>query len=266
MRPLILLTNDDGIASPGLRAAAQAVADLGELLIVAPLRQETSAGRSFTHLSDGQFHQRQIQTSHGPLPAIAIDAGPAPTVRWAVEVLAPRQPDLLIAGINYGENVGNGVTVSGTVGATIESAALGIPGLAVSLQTAIDDHFNYNEQIDFSTAAHFTRQFARRLLAGRLPPGVDLLKVDVPQDATPATPWRLTRVSRQSYFRSIVGDDGAGGRRLVGYEARIDPDDLEPDSDIYALVVDRVVAVAPVTIDLTANGRWDELATLLGEG
>jgi 5'-nucleotidase len=263
MRPLILLTNDDGIASPGLRAAAEAVADLGELLIVAPLRQQTSAGRSFIHLSDGQVHRREVQTSHGPLPAYAIDAGPAPTVRWAVEALAPRQPDLLIAGINYGENVGNGITISGTVGAAIEGASLGIPGLAASLQTPATEYFNHNEQIDFSTAAYFTRLLARWLLAHRLPPGVDLLKVDVPQDATPATPWRLTRVSRRTYFQSIIADDGAGRRRLVGYEARVDPANLEPDSDIYAVAVDRVVAVAPVTIDLTASGRWDELAALL---
>jgi 5'-nucleotidase len=92
---------------------------------------------------------------------------------------------------------------------------------------------------------------------------VDVLKVDVPQDATPDTPWQLTRVSRQPYWESIVVDDGPAGRRLVGYEIRIDHETLEPDSDIHAMVLRRVVAVAPVTLALTAAGRWGELAEIL---
>jgi 5'-nucleotidase len=262
--PLILLTNDDGIASPGLHAAARALRDLGELLIVAPRQQFSGAGRSFFYTGDGRIQQDRILVSGSELPAYAVDAAPAPTVRRAILLLASRRPDLVVAGINYGENVGVGVTISGTVGAAMEGASFGIPALAVSLQTDKEDHFNHSEEVDFSVAAHFTRLFAQRVLEKGLPPGVDVLKIDVPQHATPDTPWRLTRVSRQRYFESIIGHDDQHGPNIVDYDILVDRAVLEPDSDIWALAIDGVVSVSPLTIDLTAPVAKEELLRVLG--
>lgn len=266
--PLILVTNDDSIASPGLRAAIWAVRDLGQILVVAPKGQQSGASRNFLP-NLGTTCQENIEVDGVQVPAFSVEAAPAPTVRRAILTLAPRAPDLVVVGINYGENVGVGITISGTIGAAIEAASFGIPTLAVSLETEKKHHFSHSEEVDFTVAAHFTRRFAQRLLSVPLPPGVDILKVDVPMDATSQTPCRLTRVSRQRYFQSIVGPDEKGDRRLVGYDIQIDFDALEPDSDIYALSVERVVSVSPLTIDLTAKVDLERLAEMFvrsGEG
>ncbi|HBY96135.1 MAG: 5'/3'-nucleotidase SurE [Ardenticatenaceae bacterium] len=260
--PLIIVTNDDGIASPGLRAAVGAVHSLGELLVVAPKRQQTGAGRSLPPTTD-PFEPYPIRLPDGTeIAGFTVDTSPAHVVRRGILLLAPRPPALLVSGINYGENVGVGVTISGTVGAAIEGATLGVPALAISLETDIEHHTSHDESVDFRAAAFFTQVFARALLEFTLPPHTDLLKVDVPRHATPETPWRLTRVSRQNYFRSIVVE-AENGRAIKGYTREIDFNRLEPDSDIHALVVDHVVSVSPMTVDLTAWAdrriMWREL-------
>src|SRR4030067_821485 len=99
---------------------------------------------------------------------------------------AAAAPALCGSGINYGENVGTGITASGTVGAALEAAALGVPALAVSLEVAQEYHLTYSEDVDFSAAAFFTGYFARLLLDKKFPEDAHVLKVDVPSDATPS--------------------------------------------------------------------------------
>jgi 5'-nucleotidase len=261
--PLILITNDDGIKSPGLVAVIEAVYDLGEILVVAPRYQQTGAGRSFP-FSDGAIHQEHLEVKGLILPAFSIGGSPAQAVQHGIVELAPRHPDLLVAGINYGENVGSGVTISGTVGAVLEGAAFGIPGLAVSLEAPVEYHYSYPEDCDFTAAVFFTRLFAQRLLSIALPPDVDALKVEVPEDATEETPWRLTRVSRQPYFYPVPGNRIRLADKVpLRYEMRIDFDALEEDSDVFALAQERVVAVSPLSLDLTSRVEFTHLTQLL---
>ena len=261
--PLILITNDDGIKSPGLLAAIGAVCDLGEVLIVAPRYQQSGAGRCFLS-SDGAIHQEYIEVKGLTIPAFSVDGSPAQAVQHGLVELAPRHPDLLVAGINYGENVGSGVTISGTVGAVLEGAAFGIPGLAVSLEAPTEYHLSHSEDIDFRAAAFFTRLFAQRLLSVVLPPDVDALKLEVPQDAMEETPWRLTRVSRQPYFYPVPGNRTHLADKVpLRYEMRIDLDTLEEDSDVFALAQERVVAVSPLSLDLTSRVDLTDLTQLL---
>jgi 5'-nucleotidase len=91
-----------------------------------------------------------------------------------LEIL-PVRPDLVVSGINYGENVGSGITISGTVGAAMEGASLGVPSLAVSLETSEEHHLSYSAEVDFSAAAYFTAYFARLLLERNMPADVHLL-------------------------------------------------------------------------------------------
>ncbi len=248
-RPLILSTNDDGIESPGLRAAAEAVADLGDLLIVAPSSQRSGAGRSFPHVPDKTIYPPQLQVNGSVYTGYKADISPAQAVVLALVKLAPRPVDLCISGINYGENLGSGITASGTVGAALEAASADVPALAISLETAQVFHMTLSESIDFGAAAHFTRYFARQVLNRGLPTGVDLLKIDVPATATPQTPWQPTIVSRQRYFHPLAGEDDEGD---IGYHAYIDHDTLELGSDIEVISRQKQVSVAPVTIDLSA--------------
>jgi len=137
----------------------------------------------------------------------AIDGTPAQAVQHSLVELMPRYPDLIVAGINYGENVGTGVTISGTIGAVLEGASMGIPGLAVSLQTDPQYHHSYSTEIDFVTAEFFTRKFAQILLKVQRTPDVDVLKVEIPETATPETPWRMTRLEYIT-CRMLVADTG----------------------------------------------------------
>src|SRR5512136_28816 len=264
-RPLILVTNDDGIHSPGLRAAAAALQELGEVLIAAPAQQQSGAGRSMPPASEGRIFHEKIRLNGREIEGYGVEGSPAQVVEHGIIEIASRPIALVVSGINYGENIGSGITGSGTVGAAIEGAAFDIPALAVSLQTEPEHYLNPTDAIDMRVAVHFLRLFARQTLQAGLLPGVDLLKIDVPQSATPHTPWRWTTVSRQRYFFPVKPhrrrpiDPGP-----MGYEIRVDLDTLEPDSDIRAVIVDGVVSVTPITLDMTARvdaqrlSRWME--------
>jgi 5'-nucleotidase len=258
--PLILVTNDDGVGSPGLHAAAKAVRPLGELIIVAPRFQQTSAGRSLPVSFTGRIYEQTLAIDGERIPAFAVEGSPAQAVQHAIMELTPRLPDLVVSGINYGENLGNGITVSGTVGAALEAATFGVTGLAASLGVHKKHHLSHSKEVDFGTAAHFTTYFACLLLSQQLPPDIHLLKLDVPASATPETPWRITRVSRQRYFVPIaVRQSSLSLPGPMDYERALDPKRLEPDSDIYAFAVDQVVSVSPISFDLTARVQLAQL-------
>ncbi len=252
--PLILVTNDDGIHSPGLHAAIRAICDLGEVVVAAPRRQQTGASRSYLPVRDKAVYREEVPVDCRTVVAYGLETSPAQAVLSALVDLLPRLPDLLISGINFGENLGTGVTISGTIGAAIEAASFGVPGLAVSLETPKEFHYHHSDAVDFSVAASFTRQFALIMLAGQLPPDVDILKIDVPSDATLDTPWRVTRVSRQRYHvPRPSGRRSLSEQKGIDYAPEVNLDTLEPDSDVHALAVDRVVSVSPLSIDLTSR-------------
>ena len=264
-RPLILLTNDDGIASPGLLAAAEAVCNLGELLIVAPATQQTGMGRGTPPILNGTLTVESLRVGCEDVKVYALNGSPAQAVVIAVLGIAPRRPALVVSGINYGENLGTAVTGSGTVGAALQAAEMGLPGLAVSLETDKAYHYNHGPDVHWSAATHFTQYFAQRMLAGPLPPDVDVLKVDVPADATADTPWRITRQSRQSYYKVLPPAARMAPGPLVELDYRIEVDweTLGTDTDVYAFARDRVVAVTPLSQDLTSRTDFETLAQSL---
>ncbi len=252
-RPLILITNDDGITSKGLRVAVEVCEPLGELLIVAPHQQQSGAGRSMPPTSEGRIFRQDLLINHRIVVGYAIEGTPAQVVQHGMFEIADRQVDLVVSGINYGENLGEGVSVSGTVGATMESASFKVPSIAISLETAPEHYLSLSDDIDFSSAAYFLWLFAKRTLERGLPPKTDLLKIDVPNHATRETEWRWTRLSQTRYFipvkpqRYQPTDPGP-----MGYTTHVDREHLEPDSDVHAVRIDRVVSVTPLTLDMTA--------------
>lgn len=263
-RPLVLFTNDDGIDSPGLWASVGAFTDLAEILVVAPREQQSGTGRSLPITSEGRIHAQQMTINGTEYTVYAADATPAQAVQHGVLELADRLPSLVVSGINYGENAGNGVTISGTVGAALEAASLDIPALAVSQQTPKDLHLTYSDEVDFSAAAYFTRMFGEWLIDHHRPDDVDVLKVDVPWGADPQTPWRVTRISRRRVYwptrpeRVSLADTGR-----LGYRFDADPARAEPDSDVYALLHDKVVSVTPISLDLTSRTDLYRLRQIL---
>jgi 5'-nucleotidase len=259
----ILLTNDDGIQSPGLWAAAEALSELGYVHVVAPRDQFSGAGRSLPSTSDGIITPQQMQVNGKLWTVYSVGGTPAQAILHAICEILPERPDLIVSGINYGENLGVGITVSGTVGAAMEGAGNGIPALAISLETDESDHLSYSTNIDFSAAAYFTAIFGRMMLNRRLPEDVDLLKVDVPCDASPETPWEVTRLSRLTYFMAIKPKRSSWDQpERVGYRRINELGGEGVDTDVFALRVKRVVSVTPVSLDLTSRvdlGDFDRL-------
>ena len=253
-RPLILFTNDDGIGSPGLWAAVEAFCDMADVLVVAPREQQSGTGRSMPVTSAGRIYADTRRLNGQDVTVYSVDGTPAQSVQHGVVELADRLPSLVVSGINYGENTGSGITISGTVGAALEAAALSIPALAISQQTPKDLHLTYSTDVDFRAAAYFARLFGEWLLSARRPDDVDALKVDVPIGATEDTPWRSTRISRRRVYwptrpeRVALGDEGR-----IGYYYEADPSQAEPDSDVYGLLHDGLVTVSPISLDLTSR-------------
>jgi 5'-nucleotidase len=266
-KPQILLTNDDGILSPGLWAAAAALSKLGYVTVTAPRDQASGMGRSLPNTSDGIIEEKKVQVNGQEWTVYSIGGSPAQTVLYGTLEILRFKPDLVVSGINYGENVASGVTVSGTVGAALEGASLGIPAMAVSLETDAKYHLTYSEDMSFDAAAEFTHLFAKMMLEKKFPASVQVLKVDVPADATVDTPWELTRLSMQRYYEPIAPERKSWNERgLIGYREAGRLEDEPEDTDVYALRKKRYVSVTPLSLDLTSRVDFSELDRFMRAG
>ena len=259
MNPLILITNDDGILSPGLIAAAEAVAPFGELLIVAPRFQQTAMGRAYPQGdNNGIIEEFELAIHDKTVIGYGVHGSPSQVVSHAILELTEKRPALCISGINYGENIGLNLTVSGTVGAAFEANAYDIPAIAVSQQAAAElYHTTEYPPVNWDAAKYFTRYFAERVLQKELPAEIAVLNINVPTSATRESAIRLTTQSRQRYFvlRKPSRSDFSQGCKLE-ITPYIDMDSLEESSDIKAVILDKVVSVTPLVWSLTAKTEW----------
>jgi 5'-nucleotidase len=263
-RPSILLTNDDGIESRGLWAAAEALAAIGDVTVVAPSQQWSGAGRSFPRTTSGIIDIREKFYGGDNHRVYAVDGSPAQVVLFALFDILASPPSLVVAGINFGENVGYGITISGTVGAVLEAAAGGLRALAVSQETPADQKEDLGCEVDFSAAAYFTRLFAEKILALPAQSDVAALKVDVPLGAAPDTSWTLTRLSRTRYYQPVnPGRKSFSTPSQIPFRIELENLKEEPDSDVYALHVERKVSVTPLSLDLTARADFSEVDAAL---
>ncbi len=262
MRPLILITNDDGILSPGLIAAAEAVDSLGDLLIVAPRTQQTAMSRGYPKGEEiGTIEKFDLLINGHQVEGYGVTGSPAQAVSHAVLELASRKPSLCVSGINYGENIGLNIIASGTVGAAYEADTYDIPAIAVSQEVNLElHHATTYSHMSWETAIYFTKYFAEKVLYEGLSPKVAVLNLNIPASATPETPIRLTTQSRQNYFVFKTPDkrDFSKGYKLK-VDLIIDKENLEQSSDIQAIVYDKVVSVTPLTWDLTSEIGWKKI-------
>ena len=249
----ILVTNDDGILHPGLLALAQAMRPLGDVTVLAPDRNWTASGHVKT--LHRPLRVREVVLADGS-PALSTDGAPSDAVALALlGVLSDAPPvDLVVSGINSGENVGHDVTYSGTVTAAMEAAIWGIPGIAVSLQ--LPD--NPPAQLEYNAAAHYAAQVVRQVVNSGLPKGV-LLNVNVPY--LPLAEIKGIRITRQGL--RIYNDELV--RRLdprnrpyywIGGEA---PSGVVEDGTDFGALSKGYVSVTPLQLDLTAQNVMDDL-------
>jgi 5'-nucleotidase len=260
MRPLILITNDDGVHSPGLHALAECVCDFADVLIAAPHEQQTSMSRAKKRTSDsGTLHKVQVMLAGKMHTAYGIVGTPAIAVLHGVLELAPRKPDLCLSGINYGENIGYALTTGGTIGAAMEAGAFQIPAIAVSQETPISmNHTETYPKVEWSAAQFFARLLAKQVLEQGMPADVGLFNLNIPTDAKPTTELRWTRQSRINYYqwsRHKCPDSSQAFELTVQKLSQ----DCESDSDVQAIAVDRVVSVTPLLRNLTDLRALDAL-------
>ena len=259
-KPQILLTNDDGILSPGLWSAAAALETLGYVHVVAPREQSSGMGRSLPSTSSGIIEPQKLRVNEREWTVYAVSGTPAQAVLHGIFEIVPGKPDLVVSGINYGENMGLGITVSGTVGAALEGASAGIPSLAISLETKIEHHLSYSNEVDFSAAAHFTAYFGKMLMEKQLPEDVRVLKIDIPSNATLETPWEVTRLSRTRMFDAVPPDRKSWDEPArVGYRFSDEINKAREGSDIHAVRIKRHVSVTPLSLDLTSRSDFNEV-------
>ncbi|MBN2047298.1 MAG: 5'/3'-nucleotidase SurE [Anaerolineaceae bacterium] len=250
----ILVSNDDGIASPGLWAAAEALTEIANVVVVAPREQHSGSGRSFPIASDLIIEPYHLPAGSRVRAAYQVGGSPAQVVFHGLLEVLPELPDLVVSGINYGENLGTVVSSSGTVGAALEAASDGVRAIAVSLQVDPEFFYGHSDHIDFSVAAHFTRYFAEVMFNNHLPEDIDVLKVDVPAHATLETGWKMTRISRCRYYQvAIQRPNGLAQRPDVKVVVDLSKGNIAEGDDIHTLLTRQLVSVTPVSIDMTSR-------------
>ncbi|MBI2456325.1 MAG: 5'/3'-nucleotidase SurE [candidate division NC10 bacterium] len=242
-RPLILVSNDDGIGSAGLQALVESLRGLGEVVVVAPDRERSAAGHSLT-LS------RPLRVSHIDDGWYSVDGTPTDCITLAVMGLLPRRPRLVAAGINHGSNMGDDVTYSGTVSSAIEATLQGIPAFAISVAGGGES--------DFQSAARFARRLAGEILRRGLPPGT-LLNVNVPNlppDAIQGV--AVTRQGRRVYSETVIRKIDPRGKAYY-WIGGTDPTWERPGGTDYEAVSSGWISLTPLHLDLTNHRAIDEL-------
>ncbi|MDX2001929.1 MAG: 5'/3'-nucleotidase SurE [Chitinophagales bacterium] len=241
-KPTILVTNDDGITSPGLKALVEAVKDLGDILVVAPDKPQSGMGHAITIGVPLRLEKVDI---FGDIPAWQCSGTPVDCVKLAKDKLLHHKPDLCVSGVNHGANSSINVIYSGTMSAAVEAAIEGINAVGFSL-------CDYSFYADFSASMKYARMISKEMLRKDIPEGT-LLNVNIPK--LPIEKIKGTKVCRQ-----------ANARWEEDYEVRKDPrgkeyywitgnfvnDDDGTDTDEWALA-NGYVSIVPTQFDMTAH-------------
>ncbi|QEM67746.1 5'/3'-nucleotidase SurE [Geobacter sp. FeAm09] len=232
----IMVTNDDGINAPGILALAAALGELGTVTVVAPDRERSAVGHSLT--------------LHAPLRVFelrpgfyAVDGTPTDCVNMGIHSLLPHRPDLVVSGINHGANLGDDVTYSGTVAAAMEANLMGIPAIAVSLNTT-------ERRGHFDAAARVALGIARQVLANGLPADT-FLNVNIPDcPAEKLQPTLITRQGKRSFVGTIIDKTDPRGRKYYWIGSVTPAFNDEEGTDFHAVNRDHV-SITPLHLDLT---------------
>lgn len=243
MKKTILVSNDDGIHSEGIKALARALKRVGEVFIVAPDRERSAASHSLT------LHKPLRVEKIGP-NAYAINGTPTDCINLAVNGILKKRPDLVVSGINKGGNLGDDVTYSGTVSAAMEGTLLSIPSFAISLVSISRENF------DFKNAARFAARLARFILKNRLPKDT-LLNINVP-DVDEIKGYRITKQGKRLYGDAIVEKVDPRGKKYYWIGGDILKWEGGEDTDFKA-ITSNFISITPVHLDMTNYASFKEL-------
>jgi 5'-nucleotidase len=243
----ILVSNDDGIASPGILALVREMRKIAEVHVVAPDRQQSAVGHAITM----NYPLRVVPYYRGEeFFGYAIDGTPADAVKLAVKFLLKEPPDLVVSGINHGSNTAINILYSGTVSAATEGTILGFPSIAVSLTTY--------EEADFGYAARFAARLAGLVGERGLPKGT-LLNVNVP--AVPEeeiSGVKLTRQGQSSWDDTFDVRRDPANREYFWLTGKMNVTDTDSSTDQIA-VREKFVSVTPIHYNLTDPEMLDQM-------
>jgi len=241
--PRILISNDDGYVSEGLRALVDAVSPLGEVWVVAPEAEQSASSHAIS------IH-RPLRVREVRERWYAVDGTPTDCSYMAINhLMKGGRPQLMLSGINHGPNLADDVTYSGTIAAAMEASIIGVPAIAFSLAA--------RETFDFGPAARFARALAAAALAAPLPPNL-LLNVNVPPGVEPDG-YVVTRLGKHSYGSDVHEKKDPRGRPYYWIGAG-PPEWREDEASDIAAVHDGWASVTPLHLDLTHYGALGRMA------
>jgi 5'-nucleotidase len=244
MPPLILVTNDDGVHSEGIKALAAALRPLGEVTVVAPIQEASAIGHALTL-------RRPLRIDPIEAGVYAVDGTPTDCVNLAITTVLKRKPDLIVSGINKGWNLGDDVTYSGTVSGALEGALLEIPSIAVSTQRVRDE-------CEFGPSAMAAASVAQAVLERGLPK-FTLLNINTPKG--PNRGFKVTVQARRNHV--TVVSERMDPRHREYYWIEEGENEWEPhDRSDYQAVRDGYISITPLQPDMTAHEALDYVEAL----
>ncbi len=244
-KPLILVTNDDGITAPGLRSLIAFMKDLGDVIVVAPDSPQSGMGHAITIDSTLYAKQVVIDTEKGAPNEYSCSGTPADCVKLALQELLDKKPDIVISGINHGSNASINVIYSGTMSAAIEAGIEGIPAIGFSL-------CDYSWNADFSQLGKIVKRIVSEALENGIPNGT-VLNVNIPKtdDKTPKG-IRVCRQARANWKEKFDKRISPTGKEYYWLTGEFELLDKGEDTDIHALK-QGYVTIVPTQFDLTAH-------------
>ena len=251
-KPLILVTNNDGITAPGVRNLVEFMNEIGEVVVVAPNSPQSGKGHAITINSTLTFEEISLE---GPQSDYSLSGTPVDCVKFALDKILTRKPDIVVSGINHGANSSINVIYSGTMSAAVEAGVEGLQAIGFSL-------LDFSWDADFGQAKEFIQEIVLKTLENPLPKGV-VLNVNIPK--LEKDKIKGIKVCRQAHakweesFDERINPHGKKYFWLTGYFNNMDSGS---DADETALA-DGFISVVPVKFDLTAHEHLEQIAAVL---
>ncbi|MES1219178.1 MAG: 5'/3'-nucleotidase SurE [Bacteroidota bacterium] len=239
-KPVILITNDDGVTAPGIHHLIEAVKDLGKIVVVAPDKPQSGMGHAITIGAPLRLHKVSLPSE---VEAYSCTGTPVDCVKLAVDKVLHRKPDICLSGINHGANHSINVIYSGTMSAAVEAAIESIPSIGFSL-------LDYSIEADFNGARKYARIITEMLLR-KTPDKHTVLNVNIPK--LPADTIKGIKLCRQAYAKyeeDFIQRSDPNGRHYYWLTGKFVNFDKGKDTDVWALA-NNYVSVVPVQFDLT---------------
>ncbi len=253
-KPLILVTNDDGITSPGITALAAVMKEIGDVVVIAPDKPQSGVGHAITINSTLRIHKTKF---HGVPEEYSLSGTPVDCVKMAFSKIMKKRPDVCVSGINHGSNISINVIYSGTMSAAIEAAVEGIPSIGFSLM-------NYSIDADFTASKHFAKTITLEVLKHGLPKDT-CLNVNIPPlHLSEIQGMKVCRQARANWVEEFDERKDPSGNpyfwltgKFINYEAG------KTDTDVWA-IENNYVSVVPVQFDLTAHSALPHAEKIFG--